>query len=138
MARLIKRLNPGVTYIIVDLPELLALQYIYLYSILGCSALNPVCGVSRLVGGKINFVPYSAVMERRLSLECDGFISTWAITESPLEAQDFVIQSKCFSARKILLAYLKVDSNRFAGRLEELGLKEEPATLQPGHAYALK
>lgn len=138
MARLVKRLNPGVTYVIVDLPELLALQYIYLYSILGPPELNPVCGVSGLAAGKINFVPSSAVMEKRVSLDCGAFISTWALTESPLEAQDLVIGSNCFGAKKVLLAYDKADGNRFAGRLGELGLKEEPAALQPGHAYAFR
>ncbi len=138
MARLVKRLNPGATYIIIDLPELLALQYVYLYSILGASALNPVCGASAIVEGKINFVPYSAVIGKKVRLECSGFISTWAITESPFEAQELVIDTKCFNAGKVLVAYAKGDGNRFEARLPGLGLKEEPAVLQPGHIYAFK
>lgn len=138
MARLIKKLNPGATYIIVDLPELLALQYIYLYSILGPEVVNPACGIEAIVEGRINFVPYSAVMGKKLQLNCDGFVSTWAITESPFEAQDLVLGSKCFGAKKALLAYAKGDGNKFETRLMEIGLKEEPAALQPGHAYAFR
>jgi len=138
MARLVKRLNPGVTYVIVDLPELMPLQYIYLYSILGPSALNPASGVFGIEEGKINFVPYAAVIGKRVSLRCDSFISTWAITESPYEAQDLVMAEHCFGAEKVLLAYAKGDGNKFEMRLPELELKEEPAVLQPGHAYALK
>ena len=35
MARLVKRLNNGCTYIIIDITELCVLQYVYLYSLLG-------------------------------------------------------------------------------------------------------
>ena len=35
MARILRKLNPNFTYVLVDLPELGALQYIYLYSVTG-------------------------------------------------------------------------------------------------------
>ena len=35
MAHLVRRMNPKCTYTIIDLPELSALQYIYLYSLIG-------------------------------------------------------------------------------------------------------
>ncbi len=138
MARLLRRMNPRLTYIIVDLPELLALQYIYLGALEGTSALNIASRTGGVVEGKINLIPYEFLAAGRLTPRCDAFISNWAVTESPIEAQKMVIGSGLYSARKVLLAYFKKDGNMFMDSIGPLGLTEDAIPSQPGNAYAFR
>jgi len=138
MARLLRRMNPGLTYIIVDLPELLALQYVYLCALEGASALNVATQPQGILKGKINFIPYESLVAGKVVPSCDAFISTWAVTESPIEAQKSVIDARFFSAKKVLLAYFKKDGNMFQSHGDTLGLSEDAIPAQPGNAYACR
>lgn len=112
MARIIRNMNPGITYTIIDLPELLALQYVYLTSVEGegCINVNNVQDQIRIVPGKINLISSHHLYNRDIELKCDGFLSTWAITKSPRNAQSYVMSKKLFNANHLLLGS-KIDSN---------------------------
>ncbi|KKK58388.1 hypothetical protein LCGC14_3044940, partial [marine sediment metagenome] len=105
MARIIRRMNPSVTYTIIDLPELLALQYIYLTSLEGkdrVHIINPGDDIS-VSPGVINLIPSQYLLESKENiLSCDGFISTWGLTESPQKAQMYVHKHAYFGASMIL------------------------------------
>jgi hypothetical protein len=102
MARLIRRMNPSATYTIIDVPEMLALQYVYLATLEGPGELNISSSDRPLLQGKINLVSSARVVKD--PIQCDCFISTWALTESPEEHQVFVASKKFFGAKHLLLA----------------------------------
>lgn len=141
MARIIRKMNPSLTYIIIDLPELLALQYVYLSSIEGAGnvqVVQPGSGMS-IVPGKLNLLTSRTAASMGNDLKCDGFISTWAITESPVDAQKFVIEKELFGARNILLGSLINDNNHMTGFVDDMGLSRLPIPVSrgvgPGHEY---
>lgn len=111
MARLIQRMNPGVTYVILDLPEILSLQYVYLGSAIGTDRVNLVEKRGGIVSGAINLLPSAAVTSGAFELTTDGFLSTWALNESPIEAQKFVLDRGMFGAKRILIAYADNEQN---------------------------
>lgn len=111
MARIIRRMNPGITYIIVDLPELLALQYIYLGSLEGADCVHIIQGTDdTVIPGKINLVSSDLILSDALQIDCELFITTWALTECPKYMQEFVASKKFFSAQSIFIASL-IDNN---------------------------
>lgn len=113
MARLIRKMNNKVTYIISDLPELLALQYVYLGALEGVENLNLVCSANnRIVPGKINLIPSELLLSGDYNINCDIFMSTWALTECPLYIQEFVYKNKFFNAREVFIASL-IDANNW-------------------------
>ncbi len=111
MARLIHRMNPAVTYVILDLPEMLALQYVYLGSVLGVDRVNLVEKRDGIVRGAINFLPSGAVTSGAYELTAEGFLSTWALNESPMESQKFVLDRGLFGAKRILIAHADNELN---------------------------
>ena len=108
MACIIRKMNPGITYIVIDLPEILSLQYVYLGSIFGNNSINIVN--HDIVNGKINLVSTQTTMEKGVPLKCDGFLSTWALTESPKSDQLSVIERNFFDAKRVLMAS-RIDDN---------------------------
>jgi hypothetical protein len=113
MARIVRRMSPKVTYIIADLPELLSLQYVYLGSLEGLDNLNIVSSESdTIANGKINLISSELLLSGNFNLQCDSFISTWALTECPEYIQKFVSNSNYFSA-KIAFIASRIDDNNF-------------------------
>jgi hypothetical protein len=111
MARIIRRINPKVTYIIIDLPELLALQYIYLASLESENRINIINDNNiNIAQGKINLVSSELVFEKKVKLDAESFISTWALSEAPKFLQHFVVKSNFFGAKELLLASC-IDTN---------------------------
>jgi hypothetical protein len=118
MARIIRRMNPSVTYTIIDLPELLALQYVYLSSIFGEGAVNVIGrNDSGVTLGKINLIASQSVYDTRRELECDGFLSTWALTESPRRFQMAVLERGFFGASSLLLGVMNNENNYLKERV---------------------
>ncbi len=139
MARLIRRMREQVTYCIVDLPEMLALQYIYLFSVEGEHSVHIVRTGEGLAPGRVNLVPSAVALCGCIDLSCDAFISTWALTESPLLSQESVTQQSFWGADHVLLAYVRDENNRIACSLPSHQLQELPIELLPsGHAYAFR
>jgi hypothetical protein len=114
LARVIRKMNPLITYIIIDLPELLALQYVYLASIEGEENIHlaiPKNGF-QILPGKVNLISSHMVLSEDIPIKCEAFVSTWAITESSRVAQEYVMNNKCFGAKSILLGF-KIDEHNF-------------------------
>lgn len=132
MARIIRRMNPSITYTIIDLPELLALQYIYLASIEGEDNVHIVQPGLQLMLGKINLLSSQLAVAKSIDLECDAFISTWAITESPHNAQKFVKGKEFFGARNLLIASHIDQNNWLADSLTGIELSRIPLPLSRG------
>jgi hypothetical protein len=137
MARLIQRMNPGVTYVILDLPEMLALQYVYIGSVVGTNRVNLVEKRDGIVQGAINFLPSGAVTSGAFELTADGFLSTWALNESPIESQKFVLDRGLFGAKRILMAHADNELNAIIGHpLFARLTRVRAAALPPGSEYA--
>ncbi len=96
LARVFKSLgNPALTYTIIDLPEMLALQYFYLSATLGRDAVEAhVKPDERVVPGKINLFPVYGI--EALNLSADLFVSTFALSETPRFMQEHVCGIKNF------------------------------------------
>jgi hypothetical protein len=126
-------MNPRITYIIVDLPELLSLQYVYLGSLEGTEELNIISSDDDVVEiGKINLVSSEFLLTDKFDLICDTFISTWALTECPDYIQSFVCQKSFFSAKNVFLAS-RIDSNNHLRNLDFI--KIPVPDLQGDHEY---
>jgi hypothetical protein len=123
MARIIRRMRPDVTYTILDLPEILALQYVYLASVFGESAVSVSTPTSGLLREKVNLVPSSAVLDGLVAIEADAFLSTWALSESPAAGQRFVTDRSFFGANHVLLGFAYNAQNHLTERLGDLGLQ---------------
>ena len=112
LAKIIKKVNPECTYIILDLPELSSLQYVYLSSIFGKDMVNFISSEFKIEKGKINLISSDYFMNLNEHINCDAFISNWALTESGKDYQDFVVNKNFFNASNVLLG-CKDDENNF-------------------------
>ena len=120
MARIIRRMNPKITYTIVDLPELLSLQYVYLGSIEGIENVNIVASEGdTIASGKINLISSELLLSDRFLLSCDLFISTWAITECPAYIQEFVNEKEYFNAEDVFIASRIDENNRLQSLISQ-------------------
>lgn len=90
------------TYTIVDIPEITALQWVYLSSIFGFERVNLVQKGTAVQEGKINLVslPNLSLLDN----DYDLFVSTWALSESPVASHEFVNNKKWFNAEHLLMA----------------------------------
>jgi hypothetical protein len=105
-AAIFRRMNPGSTYVIIDSPLLAAFQSLYLKSVFGPDDVHLVTGPTAGVEeGVINVLPVTLVEDLAGSLQAQLFVSTWALSESSVEAQDFVVDQGWFGADHLLLAY---------------------------------
>jgi hypothetical protein len=140
MARLIRRMKSGVTYSIVDLPEIAALQYVYLAAIEGEDAVHVVVPDTGLpVNGKINLISAYDMPRIAERWNADAFVSTWAITESPAEAQTSIAEKRFFGAERVLVASMINGNNALAAHADRLGLRRVPigddARIGSGNEY---
>ncbi len=143
MARLIRRMSPQVTYTIIDLPELLALQWVYLGSLEGEDQLNVIAPGEPLVlkRGKINLVSSRTLLSSDTVPTCDGFLSTWALTESPRAMQEWVLARRFFGASRLLLAYARNGNNVVADGLDAACARVPVpvfSTVGPGNEYGFR
>ena len=133
------------TYIIVDTPLVSCLQWLYLASLLGESTVILMTAQGqRIVPGKINLVPVCFVKD--VQMQADMFISTWALSESAMGAQTFVVNNNWFGAKHLLLAYHGQYNGQHNARLSLGGfdctkdneLKINEINFLPGNYYAFK
>ena len=104
MARLVKMMVPDVTYLIVDLPIFLLIQYAYLESVLGTGICNFIVGKNQpLKKAKINLmVCHSSYFVEHVF---DMFISTMALSETTRMAQQAVFEAEFFGADYLLVSH---------------------------------
>jgi hypothetical protein len=138
MARLLRRMNARATFTIIDLPELSALQYVYLGALEGEDQLHIVDPARpEIRAGKINLVSVYDV--GALPLRADAFVSTWALTESPKSSQNDVAQSDFFGARRVLIGSTHNENNALYETADTFGVRRVPipeaAQIGPGNEY---
>lgn len=145
MAKLFWRLlnNKNLTYIIVDLPIVCCLQWLYLSVIFGKQQVNLLQkSKDELVSGKINIVP--VFWASSINIPIDLFISTWALSESSKFSQNLVFEKNWFNARHLLLAYRESDdrlpdSDRAGSIAKKQGAKTIRINYLKGkHFYAFR
>ena len=106
------------TYVIVDLPEMLALQYVFLHTSTSETQVIPhTASPLRLKEGCVNLVPVYLI--REVGLLPDLFVSTFALSEATRHVQQIVIDKGFFSARS---AYI-VGQNTTAQIWRDLSLE---------------
>jgi GT2 family glycosyltransferase/cytochrome c-type biogenesis protein CcmH/NrfG len=96
LSRIFKTLNDNaMTYTIIDLPEMLSLQYYYLSASLGQDAVAAhISPEEKAVPGKINLFPVYGI--ENLNIPSDLFISTFALSETPEITQKLICTNKNF------------------------------------------
>ena len=105
LARVIKKYSQNITYNIVDIPEVTLVQYFYLSSILGLDQVILHDGTDPIQKGKINLVPNSLLNSYKNQLQCDAFVSSWALSESSSDAQLLVNSIKFFNSNFGIVIY---------------------------------
>ena len=102
LARIYKKIFPNCTYIIIDLPELLALQYFFLAETLPDNkvVLHTESPISYTRGGvhlmSVDFL-------EQMNLPADLFISTFALSEASEKAQNIVKSKHFFNAELVYI-----------------------------------
>ncbi len=117
MAKILSRFTyNNNTYIIIDIPLMSCIQWIYLTAILGPENVNLIQNSDeKIINGKINLLPISFL--ERYTINGDLFISTWAITESSKYSQDYVLKLNWFNCNHILLSYCSKSKIKFPTNL---------------------
>lgn len=140
LAKLFRRMGFKGTYVIIDLPFLSALQWLYLSTIFGESEVSLVNEAGYESDSPFVLLPLPVARES--PPKADLFVSTWALSESSSAAQDWVADiNSWFGARNLLLAFQEStdrlpDAGRIRLKAEKAGAKVEPIELQPGNFYA--
>lgn len=143
LAKLILRL-PGFrgTYTIIDLPILSCVQWLYLATVLGEERVNLVTEPPGPASpGTIDLLPVSRLADYRPT--ADVFVSTWALSESSIHAQNLVASGGWFGASGLFIGFqASSDTLPHADRVGMLaanaGATIEPLPWQPGNFYAFR
>lgn len=111
-AKLAKKINPEITYIIIDIPIFSYIQIVYLKTIFGNEAVslyNPSVGI---IKGSINIIPFNEpdVIGLQSAITADLFVSTWALSESNKLTQELIEKLNFFNSKHLLLAYQKANN----------------------------
>lgn len=142
LARIYKRIVPDSTYILVDTPLFLTLQWLFLSVIFGPESVNIVKDASaRIAKGKFNLLSASVI--RNKNIKADLFLSTWGLSESPKESLNLVLTKKWFGARHLLLGIQRKTpkfpiAQRVAFEAIKHGAHEESIAFLRHSKYAFK
>lgn len=129
------------TYVIIDTPLFSSLQWLYLSVVLGKDKINVIKkGDDKIVFGKINIVPLGFV--DKVNIKPDLFISTWALSESSVYSQNYVLEKDFFGAEHILIGYqdshkVMPDSDRIITTIgtKRADFMKEDILFLPGNHY---
>ncbi len=119
-AKIFLRQSPQTTWTIIDTPLMCCLQWLYLSVVMPDSTINLVSAPGQqLITNGINIIPIGLIID--ISLKCELFVSTWALSESSATAQDFIASSRWFGAQHLLLAFQESNPDLpDASRIESL------------------
>ena len=139
MAKIVKRMAPHITYIIIDLPSVSCLQWLYLATIFGENSVNMVYSPEiKIKEGKINLLPLCFLKQYRL--DADFFIAMWSLSESSKNAQDYVSMHDFFGAKHLLLGCQESGpAFPWAQDIGKIAVKRgaiiQPMDFMPGSSY---
>ena len=143
MAKILTRLTGRIrTHVLVDLPLVGAIQWLYLSSILGPESVNVVSVDNRtVIPGKINVMPVSLVGS--IGIKPDLFIATWSLSETPSAMQDAVERVGWLRAERLLVAWHRnsaqfPDAERLRVLLPPDTRVVEMEGYYPGNFYGLR
>lgn len=107
LAKIFLKLNPEVTYIIIDIPVFSFIQAIYLSVVCDKEKINLILNQEDSIEkGKINIIPLNESLLNNLNItNTDLFISTWALSESTKYAIEYVTSKNFFNAKYLLIAH---------------------------------
>lgn len=141
MTKIFKRLSSKrITYIVIDTPLFCSIQWLYLGTVFGENQVHLINQLPiKIIPNKINILPVG--LAKNLNVKADLFISTWALSESSVIAQDLVIDKKWFRAKKILLGFQTSSkkipyANNLANEIKKIGGLIEQIDFLPGNFYA--
>jgi hypothetical protein len=141
-ARLVRRIRPDLTYLILDTPVAISLQWLYLGSVYGKDSVRIISNSnSHPEPNKINLLPVGL---KDVDIPApDLFVSTFALSESSLAAIRYVKERGWFESRHVLLAYQTKHPSFAKWRLLEGEAENAGATIsrmphRPDDCYALK
>ena len=98
LARIFKSILPDVTLILIDIPEFLAIQYLFLHMTLPNTQIIMHSSIPESFTPKaIHLIP-SCLIEN-LSIKTDLFISTFALSETAVPLQEAVINKGFFDSK---------------------------------------
>lgn len=104
LVKIFYRLYGPKTYIIIDLPIMACLQWLYLSTVLDVGVVNLISSPDdKIIENKINLIPLNLLDQFQINGEL--FISTWAISESSSYAHQYVNQRNFFNANHMLIAF---------------------------------
>lgn len=102
LARIYSNCFPECTYLIIDLPELLALQYYFLKETMPHKKIiMHTHRAGSYESNAIHLIPVQYLHD--MNCTCDLFISTFAITEASDISQDIIINKKFFNAPMVYI-----------------------------------
>jgi len=142
MAKIFRRLNPSVTYVVIDTPLFNCLQWLYLSTIFGPESVHFIQRVTdHVVPHKINILPLFFLEQYKGTP--DLFLSTWALCESSKFSQQYVADRQWFGARHLFLSYQQSDVRLpDADNVGRLASKDKamivPVGLLPDNYYAFR
>jgi len=97
------------TYIIIDLPEMLALQYVFLKASSPAYKVVPhTTAPLRIEPGAVNLVPVH--LADSLTARPDLFVSTFALSETPWKLQEKVARGGFFGSKSVYLVGQETDT----------------------------
>jgi putative sugar O-methyltransferase len=107
LAKILMKINPNLTYIIIDLPIFSIIQAVYTSTIFGSDKINIITDENKnIVKNKINIIPINMLIGSNIKiLNTDIFISTWALSESTNFSQEYVESVDFFGAKHLLIAH---------------------------------
>jgi hypothetical protein len=103
LARLFKQILPDATLILIDLPEMVALQWFFLQCTLpNARVVFHSDSHQAIVPGAINLIPLSLLND--FSFKADVFVSTFALSECTEKFHEYVADKKFFNASLCYIA----------------------------------
>lgn len=124
LADVIYKYSPNITYNIIDIPISSTIQWLYLTSVFGEESVNLINEKNKNIQtGKINLIPIGFASDVSTKLNCDLFISSWALSESDEKSQEFVLKTKLFSSSHGVIIYQgSSDKHPYAEEVKNLVL----------------
>lgn len=133
LARMVKTIHPGCTYIIIDSPIMTSIQHFYLSFFTDARLYD-----GSIHAGKVNLVSLNHL--EKLEFDADMFISTWAFNESTEACGEYVESRDWFNAEKYLIAYLPGSFNipRIERLADDTDAKILPVDFLPPNKYLMR